>query len=386
MEEQAYNQQTPLLEAIKKAAEDLKTIPIPLYSTTNFIAIRTILHLENQLKFMFFNDPILSSLLGLLKNLKTQFDKIQISQGYGIRSLYNNQIANHEVSKIASLIEVQIQLWIDQESIRKLKLLLLDLKGEEENLNDALVRFQHRLSSGFDSNLQELILKSKLFPILESIVCDSNRSKKVRDKSSRAILALVEFNKDVFVGQVLMGNTIEALVSMAYCDSIKVLASLVKLIKIPLVYEIEESHYIPKITSLLSSKNLLNQLAAMECVLELAYFARKDAIEAMLEDGLINKLLELQKLETFNDSGENIGISCEMNNESENTILVENCPFKTCLIRFVRKLEMGEGLEKEEKRELKLQILKKIREASGSALEATSIIADVLWCSSPMLT
>lgn len=388
MEEEAYNQRIKLLEALQKAAMDLKTIPIPFYSTTNFVAVETVLELETQLDSLFSNDPILSSLPGLLANLKTQFNKLLISQGYGLRSFYHSQISNYEVSKIAKSIELQVQSWIDQESIKKLKQFLLDL-NEEEKLNNALVRFQHRLSCGFDSNLQEMILKSKVFPILESTVCDSKCSRRVREQSARAIVALVEFNKDVFVGQVLMGSTIEALVSMTSQKSVQILASLIKLIKIPLVYEMEENDYIPKITSLLSSKSLSDQLAAMECILELAYFARRDAIEAMLEEGLINKLLDLQKLEIIGDSenrGISFGINSEMKNRCEYTILVENCPFKSCVIRFVRKLEMGECLGKEEKRELKLQILKRIREASSSELEATSIIADVLWCSSPMLT
>lgn len=399
MEDEDYNQQTILLEALKDAAINLKPVPIPFYSTTNFATIETILQLETQLNSLFSNDPIVSSLLGLLTNLKTQFDELRISQGYSLRLFYHRQIANYEVSKIATSIEAQVKSWIDQESIKRLVQVLLDYNEKEEKLCSALLRFRHRLSSGFDGNLQELILKSKLFPILESTMCDSDCSKRVREQSARAIVSLVEFNKDVFVGQVLMGNTIEALVSMASCDTIQVLTSLIKLIKTPLVYEMEENDYIPKISSHLSSKDLSNQLVAMECVLELAYFARKEAIEAMLEEGLINKLLELQRLEIVGDSndeyesnhnGENkgigTGISSEMKNECTDTVLTEYCPFTSCVTRFVRKIEMGEGLEKEEKREMKLQILRTIREASGSELEATSIISDVLWGSSLLVT
>ncbi|CAK7332657.1 unnamed protein product [Dovyalis caffra] len=39
----------------------------------------------------------------------------------------------------------------------------------------------------------------------------------------------------------------------------------------------------------------------MGCILEIGYFGRKEAIEAMLKEGLIKKLVELQRLELGGD-------------------------------------------------------------------------------------
>jgi hypothetical protein len=46
-------------------------------------------------------------------------------------------------------------------------------------------------------------------------------------------------------------------------------------------------------------------------------------------------------------------------------------------------LEVGEGLSSEEKREVKLEILRLVKEASRSDAEFATISAEILWGSSP---
>ncbi|CAL5431364.1 unnamed protein product [Camellia sinensis] len=388
-----------LLEGLKKASRDLQSIPIPLCSKTNLSTITTFLQLLTQLDSFLSTDPTLFNLSQSLSNLKTQLNNLQNSQDYCLISFIHRQIANYEISKIASTIEAQIQAWIDQESIKNLvRVLVEDVGDDEEEKVKVLIQFEDRLSNGFDRDLQEMILKSKMFFILESVVSKSKCSKRVCEESARAIAALVRFNKDVFVGQVLMGPTIEALISISSYGSIQVLTSLVNLIRSPLVYEMESNGYILRIISLLMSSNdLLIQSAAMECVLEIVHFARKEAIEAMLEEGLIKKLVDLQRLGIERelielsefDEDENRGNSEETESEAKIGIeergLMENWPFTSCVTRFVVQFEMGEGLEKGEKRQLKQEILRRVREASVSEAEATSIVAEVLWGSSPLL-
>ncbi|KAK3211869.1 hypothetical protein Dsin_016575 [Dipteronia sinensis] len=85
---------------------------------------------------------------------------------------------------------------------------------EEEEKIEVLIEFVKRLSNGFDGDFQDLILKAKVFSIFELLLCDFTCSKRVREHVSLAIEALVNFNRNVFVGLVLMGPTIQALINM----------------------------------------------------------------------------------------------------------------------------------------------------------------------------
>ncbi|KAI5351913.1 hypothetical protein L3X38_004804 [Prunus dulcis] len=67
------------------------------------------------------------------------------------------------------------------------------------------------------------------------MVCDSRFSNWVRDQAALAVLGLVKFNKDVFVGLVLMGPIVRALIQMDSSCLIQVLTGLVKIIRTPLV-------------------------------------------------------------------------------------------------------------------------------------------------------
>lgn len=174
-----------------------------------------------------------------------------------------------------------------------------------------------------------------------------------------AIAALVKFNKNVFVGLVLMGPTIKALIAMASECSVRVLTSLISFIRSPLVDEILCSGEIPMIVGFLRSTDLGLRVAALDCVLELGYIGRREVVEAMLRVKLIEILMDLQR-----------GGCCE----SE---------FGSCVSRFAIQVEVGEGLSAEEKREIKLEILRIVKEASESEAEAATVSAEILWGSSP---
>ena len=49
---------------------------------------------------------------------------------------------------------------------------------------------------------------SKIFSSLEFILCDPKCSKRIKEHSALCIVGLIRFNKDVFVGKVLMGPQI----------------------------------------------------------------------------------------------------------------------------------------------------------------------------------
>jgi len=107
-----------------------------------------------------------------------------------------------------------------------------DSRDEEEELVKLLVQFEDRVSLGFNREIQDLVLRFRVFSSLESILCEPKCSKRIREHVAFAIAALIGFNKDVFVGQVLMGPTTRALTSMASVNSIQVLCSLIRSIKL----------------------------------------------------------------------------------------------------------------------------------------------------------
>ncbi|GMG98986.1 hypothetical protein Nepgr_000826 [Nepenthes gracilis] len=231
-------------------------------------------------------------------------------------------------------------------------------------------------------------------PVLESILCDTSMSTGVREKSAMAIAALARFNKDVFVGQVLMGFTVRALVLMGTRRSLQVLTFLVKLIKGHLVDDIELNGEIPRIISTLASQDISVQTMAIDCILEMAYFSRKEGIETMLKCGLIEKLVFLQRLEIGCDSNganeeddrqgsgncEEADLEEEIEREDRETL--KSRPFSGCVAGFSVQVEVGSGTEKSEKKELKMEILRRARDASVSEAEAATIVAEILWGSS----
>lgn len=172
-----------------------------------------------------------------------------------------------------------------------------------------------------------------------------------------------------------MSPTVQALVSMASVGSIEVLCSLIRSIRSPIVDEIESNGEIPNIIVLLTSKDVKLSVLAMECVLEIGYFGRKEAVEGMLKEGVVEKLVELQRLEVS-----------ELKKEEEQEKCVNGgkmSPFGNCVAKFAVQLEVGEGLRQREKRAFKAEILVRVREACVSDAESATIVAEVLWGTSP---
>ncbi|CAL2248162.1 unnamed protein product [Prunus armeniaca] len=153
-----------------------------------------------------------------------------------------------------------------------------------------------------------------------------------------------------------MGPIVRALIQMGSSCSIQVLTGLVKIIRTPLVDDINGE--IPRIISLLGSEDLSTKVAAINCILEIAFLGIEEVIGIMLEEHLIKKLMGVQRLE--------VGLQ---SNEDEMEVWVAS---------FVVQVEVGEGLEQSEKIAFKLEILKRVREASVSDAEAATVVAEVL--------
>ncbi|KAK0572516.1 hypothetical protein LWI29_032735 [Acer saccharum] len=368
MEDPSTKEEPPrvrnVLEALKQASHDLQASS----DDSNSSAIKALLELETESENILSKDPHLSTLSQHLSSLKTLVQTLQRSRGHSLKNFLTRRVSTHSISRVAGSIETEIQAWIDRESIENLTEALKDPSNnnnDEDELVKLLTQFEGRVLQGFNHELQDLLLKAK----------------------------------DVFVGQVLMGQTIKALITIGSSHSFKVLSALIKSIKSPLVDEIESNGEIPKIISFLDVKDLQMKMVAMDCILEIGYFGRKDAIEAMLEQGLVNKLVELQRSELGGDlieierlneeeeeeekENDSVGGVMETKRESRQRRFLESHPFASCVARFAVQLEVGEGLRQREKRAFKQEIIMKVREASVSDAEVSTIVAEVLWGSSP---
>ncbi|KAE9464388.1 hypothetical protein C3L33_03723, partial [Rhododendron williamsianum] len=351
------NQQVlKVLEALKQASHDLQSNPTPKPTESN--SIKALLELETESDSILSNDPYLSTLSHHLTYLKSIVDSLENSKStrrHGLRSFLTRRVTTHEISRVAGSIESEIQAWIDRECI--------------ENLARALSSSSNDNNSHSSSVDEETLIQML-----------------VREQVAFAIAELIRFNKDVFVGQVLIGQMIRALISMSSPSSLKVLCSLIKSIKSPLLDEIESNGDIFDIIKLLKSDELSIRVMAMNCVLEIGYFGRKEAIEAMLMKGdLIRILVELQRGELGGDlievgkweEEESGGVEVLGRRESvRERRYLESHPFASCVARFAVQLEVGEGLRQSERRALKQEILKRVREACVSDAEAATIVAE----------
>lgn len=404
--DQSQNQEdddvSKLLQVLKNASKDLQNNPIFTSNNPHDESAKLLLDLHVKSQSLLSTNSNLSKLCQLLSNLKTLLEKLQKCQGYGLKSLLHRQVTNYKISQVAYAIEAEIQAYFDRESVQKLVKILEESETVEEKVKvKMLIGFTKRVSSqGFDRDFQDLILKAKVFSVLEMLLCDSSCSKRVREHAALAIAALASFNRNVFVGLVLMGSIIQNLISMESSCSIQVLSSLISIIRSPLIDEIHSRGEIPNIINLLNSENLSIKVAAIDCICQIAYFGRREVIEAMLAQDLIHKLMELQrskhgkrlmKKDEFIDN-ESVVICEEADaksgttmeeSESEEEIAIHDCPFSNCVARFAVQVEVGEGLSQKEKKEIKLEILKRVREASVSEAESATIVAEVLWGSSP---
>lgn len=386
-----------VLEALRQASHHLQTNPTLNSDNSNSSAIKALLELETKSNSLLSSDPHLSALSRHLSSLKDLVHTLQKSRGHSLTSFLTRRASTQSISRVAGSIESEIRAWIDRERVEDLTSALRELADDDEQVK-LLTQFENRVSQGFSHELQDLILKSKVFSLLESVLCNPNCSKKIREHSGFAVSALIRFNRDVFVGQVLMGRTVLALIAMGSRSSITVLWSLIKSIKSPLVDEIESNGEIPKIISFFSSQDLDIRIAAVDCAFEIGYYGRKEAIEAMLKEGVIEKLLELQRSEMggiliemgwFNEEENRKsfdGVDIEgirRSRDSREKRFLETHPFASCVARFAVQLEVGEGLRQREKRAFKQEILGLVREACASDAEAATIVAEVLWGSSP---
>ncbi|PIN04627.1 hypothetical protein CDL12_22836 [Handroanthus impetiginosus] len=369
---EAHQQLIKILEALNRVSHDLHE---PLDSDSS--AIKALLELRTASGSSLSSNPLPFSLSQHLSQLADSVQDLHNAKTsrHGLISFLTRRVKSHEVSRLAAEIESEIQALIDREAVSNLTKTLAEMRFspsfDEDKLFNEMSVLQKTLSRGFDINLQDILLRSGIFANLEWVLCNPVFPKRVREKAAITMKDLVLFNKDVFVGSVLLGGSIKALVSTDSLCYLQVLSSLIKAIKSPFVDEMESCGGISNIVSYLSSNELEIKLMAMECVMEIGYFGRKEAVEAMINGDLIKRLVDLQRSE-----GDHIYGRCREMKKKNN-------PFERCVARFAVQVEVGEGLRQREKRDFKVQILNKVRETCVSDAESATTVAEVLWGSSP---
>ncbi|QHN85489.1 uncharacterized protein DS421_16g537850 [Arachis hypogaea] len=164
----------------------------------------------------------------------------------------------------------------------------------------------------------------------------------------------------MFIGQVFMSATVQALVGMGSLRSIEILYFLIRSIKLSFVDEIESNGEISNIVGFLDCQELEIKVLGMGCVLEFGYFGRKEVVKAMLKEALVEKLgklprselsrnlinldYEKKKEEDENDCDEDR----EVGNGKKQKRFLEGHPLASYVVKFAFMLEARKGLKQRE--------------------------------------
>ncbi|KAI4376883.1 hypothetical protein MLD38_014591 [Melastoma candidum] len=370
------NNEIDILNQLRTTSKDLQSSYTFFLSPGPQPIIHKLLSLANQLNPFLQSDPRLYKLTQLLSDLRKLHEDLESSQGYGVGSFLRRQRIYYNLSWAGLEIDREIQAYVDKEAVSKLVTALRDTSAEVEDDDEKvrlLIEFEERLAKGFDRGYQDQILTARVFNLIDSTVCEPRHSARVREHAGCAIVGLVQFNRNVFVGLVLMGSSVDALISIGTYSSIKAVASLVSLIKSPLIDEMDSRGEIARIIDLLKHGDEEVRAGALDCICEVAYHGRKEVIEGIVEAEVVELLVELQRWNYEWTGGHEEGEGAETS------------PFAGCVARFAVQVEVGEGMNGKEKGEFKLEVLRRVKEACADddAAASASICADVLWGSSP---
>jgi hypothetical protein len=399
-------------------------------------ALQALLALEAGADDLLAGDPDLSALRRLLYRLRALSCSADLrgttaEEGGGVigslRARCRRCGARRRVARVAGAVAAEIQAWIDRETIARLVAALRRRPDPDAGVGvggggaDAaralLAELEARLLSvgRFDPRLQRALLQHGAFAAVEARLGDPD----VGDGCAAAVLALVRFNRDVFVGPVLMGPAVGALVAAASRSPapLRALNGLVAAVRSPLVDELHARGEGPRLVALLCAPDPRVRTLALEFALRVGYYGRKEVVDALLAEGLVKRLLCLQRSDDLGGSladpdaedssccspnekekqqqqqqpdaegrvpllARLLGRRCECEDDGAAALASER-PFASAVARFAVQVEVGEGLSPREKRAAKLEILRRAREAAVSPAEEATVLAEVLWGATP---
>jgi len=386
-------------------------------------ALQALLALEAGADDLLAGDPDIVSLRRLLYRLRALSCSLDLcsegaagSGSLSLRARCRRCATQRAVARVAGAVAGEIQAWVDREAIARLVAALRD--GRADAARALLAELEARLvflGGRFDPRLQRELLRHGVFPAVEAGLADPA----VGDGCAAAVLALVRFNKDVFVGPVLMGPAVGALVESASASGsgspaapLRALNGLVDALRSPLVDELHARGELPRLVALLCAPDTRARVPALGFALRVGYYGRKEVVDALLAEGLVKRLLCLQRsdlgglladTDTDEDddgcpkaakpddakAGGSFLLAClptvwrRREGDGDADMDTEEGPFVSAVARFAVQVEVGVGLSPREKREMKLEILRRVREAAVSPAEEATVLAEVLWGATP---
>lgn len=392
-----------VLRALRDAARRVEA------GETRGAALQALLALEAGADDLLAGDPDLTALRRLLCRLRALSCSLDLCASGSLRARCG---ARRAVARVAGAVAGEIQAWVDREANARLVAALSSHgRGGARAL---LAELEARLLSAggrFDPRLQRALLRHGVLQALEARLGDPA----VGDGCAAAVLALVRFNKDVFVGPVLMGPAVGALVASASASGsgspapLRALNGLVDAIRSPLVDELHARGELPRLVALLCAPDPRARGPALGFALRVGYYGRKEVVDALLAEGLVKRLLCLQRSDlggSLADTDEEgcpkakpedakaggfLPVPClplvylwwRRQGDSAADADTEERPFVSAVARFAVQVEVGVGLSPREKREAKLEILRRVREAAVSPAEEATVLAEVLWGATP---
>jgi hypothetical protein len=381
-----------VLRALRDAARSVEAGDNPRGA-----ALHALLALEAGADDLLADDPSLSCLRRLLCRLRALWCSVDLrgtEEGGGgahsLRARCRQCRERRAIARAAGAVAVEIQAWIDRETVARL---MAALRRSDAAARKLLSALEARLVSagGFDPRLQRALLRHGLFAAVEARLGDPG----VGDGCAAAVLALVRFNRDVFVGPVLMGPAVGALVAAAAGSGspapVRALDGLVAAIRSPLVDELHARGALPRLVALLCAPpDPRVRALALQLALRLGYYGRREVVDALLAEGLVKRLLCLQR----SDLGGSLADTDLSPREKPDGTVLFAClprwrwrleegaserPFVSAVARFAVQVEIGEGLSPREKKYQKLEILRRVREDAVSPAEEATVLTEVLW-------
>jgi hypothetical protein len=390
MEEEEGDDFLKVLRALRDAARTVES-----GGSSSVPALHALLALEASADDLLAGDPDLRALRRLLARIRALSWRAEPSSsqadGTGVvgevRARCRRCKARRGIARAAGEVASEIQAWADRELAARL-VAALRRGGERSDARARalLAELESRLAAEgrFDARLQDAVLRHGVFAAVEARLTDPA----VGDGCAAAVLALVRFNRDVFVGPVLMGPAVGALVSAAASSSsssaapLRALNGLVDAIRTPLVDELHGRGELPRLVSLLCAAAPRVRALAVELVLRVAYYGRWEVLEALLAEGLVKRLLCLQRSDD-DRLGAGAGGSATDTDGEDTALSASRRPFVSAVARFAVQVEVGQGLGPRERRLAKLDILRRVREAAVSPAEEATVLAEVLWGATP---
>jgi hypothetical protein len=141
---------------------------------------------------------------------------------------------------------------------------------------------------------------------------------------------------------------------------------------------IHSQNGVPRLVELLDHESAALQHAAMECVLELAYHGTMEVVEQMLELEVIKKLESLQRANAHvvhaRDPHMEMLLARIDRGPAE-----DHYPFTDAVMKFTLHFALGTGLRQRERRALKQEVIKQIKDIVDDDVQSANLTTDILW-------